>query len=291
MFLVVAVGILFSLFRGARPFPQVASPVASSPATVRDLSHPWIPDVSQIEEVKPEEFPAVLEELKKKPELPQLRTIAGRLMKTAPTEKQQERHAAYKRAKELSDNDKEKKGKAGPPKDVLDRLAKDDDIRQVSLALQTLLEKEDPESRWYGAKACQKWGTEENVVALIGAAETAVYGGDAVRGAACHALGAIGDPRGISAVIKRSQDTWDSGHQAEDLMAAFVAFGPKAEDELLPLVNKSNHRGRGLVIKALGKIGTKKSIAPLEKNRDFFVQAETDAALGQIRARLAEKDK
>ena len=73
-----------------------------------------------------------------------------------------------------------------------------------------------------------------------------------------------------------------------------MAFGPKIEDSLLPLIEKSlagkssNPNVRKFAIQALGKVGTERSLAALEKNQDFFVKNETIAALAQIRARLAK---
>jgi hypothetical protein len=263
-----------------------------TPATVRDNFHPWIPDLSKIEAVKLEEFPALLPELKKPTDLARLRTLAGRLMKTTPTEKQKEKHTAYKEAKEMSDPGKEKKGKAGPPKDVLDRLEKDDDIWQVSLALQPLLDASDLENRWYGAKACQKWGTEENVVSLVAATGAGGSGADAVRGAACVALGAIGDPRGIPAVIKRTEDPWDIARQSGELLAALVAFGPKVEEDLWPLIEKPDSRVQKLAITVLGKVGTQKSLGRLEAaQKKPFVKNEAATAIATIRARDPKKDK
>ncbi len=282
MLLLVGGGTLFML-AWRSPSVSVVHPTVSGPREMvtdgrnfgmQSATSKWPPDVAKIEEIKPEEFPAILAELKKKPDLPRLRTIAGRLMKTTPREDQKKHYLFYERMMELN-----KKG-GGPKSAELDRIEQDDDIRQVSLALQPLLMKEENEYQWYGAKACQKWGTEENVVALIGAADTKTPGGDTVRGAACHALGVIGDPRGIPVVIKRAKDQWDSGHQADELIAAFVAFGPKFETDLLSLLEEPN--SRKIAIKALGQIGTNKSILPL---KTYGIQGEADSAILAIQRR------
>ena len=168
------------------PPQRMPSPVeAKAKGILLPLSNPWLPDLAKLEEIGPAEFPAIVAELKAKPDLPRLRTIAGRLAKTTPTEKQHEKHTAYEQGRGIPEKD------GGPTKDALDRLRQADDITQVSLALEPLLEKDDLENHWYGAKACQKWGTEANVKALVTVAETDKLGGDAVRSAASQALAAI----------------------------------------------------------------------------------------------------
>ena len=241
-FLVVAGGLYFFASRGRQRTATVGLertvkvPRVEQPFEAFSTKAKWPPSLDEVKVIPMAEFPAVLAELEKKPAIERLRVLAGRLAITPPTESQKKKHEEAMQAAGRAKN-------RTAPKEQTTRLAAQDDVTRVSAALQPLLERDDLESRWYGAKACQFWGTKANVVALIGLTSCEGYGGDSVRGAACRALGAIGDPRGIEPVVKRAVDQWDSGHQTDDLVAALEAFGSQAEEALLPHVKKGVSAG------------------------------------------------
>ncbi len=107
--------------------------------------------------IKPEEFKEVLATLQNKPSIETLRELAGRLAETTPTEEQQKK---FKQVKQM--------GELGATAPALEEAQKNDDIFQVSRALNPLLAKDaQPMDKMLAAQAMQHWGTADNVLLLI----------------------------------------------------------------------------------------------------------------------------
>src|SRR5262249_4999078 len=149
--------------------------------------------------------------------------IAARLAATDPTPEQKDEHENYKKMKALGD--------AGPKKQALETAREQDDVYQVSLALQPLLKEPDYGTKMVGVQAMQKWGTDANVKELVALLDEGNEGGIMdFRMAIGKALAAIGDKDGVPAVARRMTGSYDIGRGALDVL---ISFGPVAEDEVI----------------------------------------------------------
>jgi hypothetical protein len=240
---------------------------------------PGLAGTAEAEPIKPEEFEKVLEQLEKKPAVDELATLAARLAVTTPTEDQKEKHKKVKDARAL--------GEAGPNQAAMARLQDNDDILNVSRALNPLLQDKSPTNKKLAAQALQKWGTEENVQDLannIAVAESGVFD---LRIEIAKALAFIGDERGIAAVATRLADIHDS---SRGIISVLVSCGPKAEPEVRKYLtdSKANVLTKRHACQVLKEIGTQESIKDLESLADSnnpFYAAEARAAIDAIRKR------
>ena len=130
----------------------------------------------------------VIDTFKDNPSDEWLKTIAGRLAETEPTEEQKKKHEDWKKKKALLET-------KACPKEACDEAAKLDDVLIVSRGLKKI-KPGDLQAQKNLVKALQKWGTEENVPQLIELTEAGGYGEDAVRIGACKALSQIPIRRG-----------------------------------------------------------------------------------------------
>jgi HEAT repeat protein len=224
--------------------------------------NPW-PGAPKAEPVAAKDFPAVLAELKKPPDKARLLALAARLAETAPTEGQKKKHQAVT---ELEDK------KA--PQEELEAARAGDDRGQVAHALDALLREKDGPSKQAAVLALQKWGTRENVPALVALLEEGQeFGIVDLRVSAARALAAIGDKGGIPAVAHRLTDTgWDL---RRGIIQILVSFGKDAEPAVWPYLEPRYKEGRferptspdtrHAAIQVLEQVGTPESIGRLEK--------------------------
>jgi HEAT repeat protein len=105
---------------------------------------------------------------------------------------------------------------------------------------------------------------------LIGALQ---HANPAVRIHAAHALGRIGDVRGIPAVVDRLGDTENNGAVAIAAEHALAAWGESAKPALLEVARQGAPAVRARAVRALGKLGGQGLEGPL---RGLL----TDAAAG-----------
>jgi HEAT repeat protein len=270
--------VVFSLLdrgpRPPRPWPDGSSNLGGTRPGVQPVKY---------DPIKEEEFPTLLKELQdEKTSLPRQREIAGRLGETAPTNTQELRH---RQAKTLRKAWEAKKAYASEA--AVTRAEEIDDIQHVSNALDPLLKEKDLDTREAVTKALTRWGTKKNVEGLIPLTEASGGGAEVVRINACKALGKIRDPRGLQPVLKRLTDQWDGSRGVVDAM---IAFGPMAEDTVLPLLER-DRAARAQAITILVHIGTEKSLAKLEPyENDRVAGRAVKKTMETIRARCAKKD-
>jgi serine/threonine protein kinase len=204
------------------------------------------------EPVKDEEFPKVLEELKKAAPAAG-RQIARRLAATPPRQ-------------------------PGPGVPGTERYRQD-----VSRALNPLLTQDKP-AKIAAAEALAHWGTKENVLALVD--RLTLDDGD-VRKPAIQALVRIKAPRGLAAVADRLEDIWD--RQQSGVANALKSAGPAAEEAVIPHLKSKDHFGRREAAQILAAIGTEKSLPALEEvrnDKDHFFHNDVETAIKAIRTRL-----
>jgi serine/threonine protein kinase len=237
---------------------------------------------SQATPIPPEEFKEVLGELQDKPSIKDLNDLAARLALTTPTEEQKKKRQEVKTLRGLA------KSGAGPGPAVLEQAELADDILQVSKTLNPLLKDSSPAHKKAAALAMQKWGTEENVPDLAANVDGAEHGVFDMRIEIARALAAIGDERGIPAVVR--QVIMSPYDRNRGMTASVVAFGAKAEGEVRKCVVKSqNFVERNVAIELLKEIGTEASIPDLEAvandTRDVLSNRQAQAAIDAIRGR------
>jgi serine/threonine protein kinase len=244
------------------------------------------------EPIAARDFPKVLDELKKKPTSARLQELASRLAVTEPTAEQKKKHDELKQKESLPKE-------ARPSELILRQLREQDDIVQVSQALNPLSMEREFKVKMAGVQAMQKWGTSENVKDLISLLEKGDEGGVFdFRVAVARALGAIGDERGIAPVAKRLEDQWD---RSRGLIEALIAFGPKAENEVARYLNgkqtrtgRSDHAIIEGACQVLKEIGTEKSLPRLktlanDSNLFFTARKQAAEAVKAIESRSTKK--
>jgi hypothetical protein len=125
------------------------------------------------------------------------------------------------------------------------------------------------------------WGSKEEhgpaLVQLVSTSTTA-------RGEAMKAVTKLNDERGIAAIAERLKDGWDRDRSpARDCL---ISFGPRAEDEVLRVLQSGDHFTKRSAISILQHVGGKNSLAPLEEARkDISLKGDADAAIKAIQAR------
>jgi HEAT repeat protein len=104
----------------------------------------------------------------------------------------------------------------------------------------------------------------------------------AVRLHAVHALGRIGDPRGLPAVVKALGDTENLGAVAIAAEKALVAWGEPARAALTEVATRGDEAVRPRALRALGKIGGTELqgvLSPMLKDPAGPVRTQAAAAL------------
>jgi hypothetical protein len=157
---------------------------------------------------------------------------------------------------------------------------------EVVKALEPLLNDTDFFTRRDVIGALGVWGTRDTVPLLL-----KVMREKETRGEAMKALGRLKDERAAEPIAERLEELSDSHRAAE----ALKSMGPVAEKAVLARLNHHDLQVRITVCEILGAIGTKQSIAPLEKviaaGKDisdgiaFIVAHRAKEALKAIKAR------
>jgi tRNA A-37 threonylcarbamoyl transferase component Bud32 len=225
------------------------------------------------------EFPQLLDELKGNASADRKRDIAGRLGETEPTRTQKDQHNKARTLRRLL-------ATGGTNQEAVDDAEAKDAILQVSLALDPLTKVGDWKVQRLAARALRRWGTEKNVESLIPLTATIGANGDSVRLEACLALAHIKDPRGARTVAKLLEGNWppDWGAARQSL----IAFGPMAEEFVLPLLKSAASGARPTVLAILEAVGGEKSIEALQP---LTTDDAAQKALTVIRARSAKAGK
>jgi hypothetical protein len=218
----------------------------------------------------------IIETFEKEPGQEWLRTVAGQLALTEPTEEQTRKHEDYKRLKFLVETD------AGS-KEARDKAAREDDVLIVSRGLKKAKPTDLP-GKINLVRALQKWGTEENVEQLIELTEAEGFGADAVRIGACKALARIPDQNGADAVAARFVSGW--AEERQGVTDALLAYkDPKYPEKGILNCFKGNvttvnwphdytrirvqygEKAKEWAIDVLSKIGSPKSLNQLNDLR------------------------
>ncbi|MFO0879210.1 MAG: protein kinase [Gemmataceae bacterium] len=248
VFLVMAVAGAGFFFIGARQ-TAITPPIPPRPPIVlKDPDPPLVPlPISSLD------MPAVVAELKQKPNEQRVEALALRLAVTDPTEAMKKKRQATLALEQL--------GKNAPATKVAE-ARQADDILQVSLALEPLLRSPSFTARMRSVQALQKWGTSDNVPELIQMLQGKADGGMLnFHSEVARTLAAIGDPRGIPPLVARL-----TADRSPAVLDAVATFGVRAEPELLRALNSSVALGtRENCSRALEKVGTEKSLPALRK--------------------------
>jgi predicted Zn finger-like uncharacterized protein len=157
---------------------------------------------------------------------------------------------------------------------------------EVVKALEPLLNDADFFTRRDVIAALGVWGTKDTVPILLKAMRE-----KETRGEAMKALGRLKDERAAEPLAERLEELFDR-HDAEE---ALKSMGPIAEKAVLARLNHHDFQLRITVCEVLAAIGTKQSIAPLEKVIDagkdigsgeaFIVGHRAKEALKAVKAR------
>lgn len=139
---------------------------------------------------------------------------------------------------------------------------------EVVKALAPLLNDSDVFTRQFAIEALGVWGDKDTVPLLISAMQ-----GRETRHEAMNALARIKDERAAEAIAARLEEFGDLLLAAQ----ALKKMGPIAEKAVLARLNHGEFQVRIMVCEILTVIGTKQSIAPLEK----VVDAGKDPFAGQ----------
>jgi len=285
---------VFASIRGVftRPPMGTIQPPGFQPPTIPGFGQPPKPARPAAKAIAPAEFPGVLAELKKGPKTDRLLEIADQLAVTDPTQEQKGKHGALKTLLDL----KSKGPDAGLEKKI-DRAREDDDITQVSLALNPLLDDADAGNRKVALKAVVKWGTPENAPGVSKIVASDAYTLDPIRKDAFRLLGEWGrETQGSDAVssvaIPALAGRLPNVHEgpSRELEDALVAFGSKAEDAVLKHHDNFFPNIKLNVCRILEKIGTRKSLGTLEKMKaDSRLGTAPETAIRAIESRPAKK--
>ncbi len=139
-----------------------------------------------------------------------------------------------------------------------------------------------PPDRAKAMEALAKWRGTECVPLLLALLDG---GGNTVRRAAYKCLAELQDERAIAPVAAR----FDELSERDAVLACLVAFGPKAEDAAMQILERADFHNTDAAVELLGKIGTKKSLPALVALRDhedvFFFQGALEEAIAAIQRR------
>jgi HEAT repeat protein len=124
--------------------------------------------------------------------------------------------------------------------------------------LVSLLEEENPDTRWWAARALAEIGGPESVPPLLDALTDPHRD---VRACAALALGRLGDGSAAPALASRLTD--DSAFVADIAADALSMLGEPAVPILAERLEDSSAHARLLAVRALGRIRSRAAIAPL----------------------------
>jgi Uri superfamily endonuclease len=124
--------------------------------------------------------------------------------------------------------------------------------------LASLLEREDPDTRWWAARALAEIGGQESIAPLLGAL---VDPDRDVRACAALALGRLGDGSAAPALASRLNDA--SAFVADIAADALSMLGEPAVPVLAERLEGKSAHARLLAVRALGRIKSQTAIAPL----------------------------
>jgi predicted Zn finger-like uncharacterized protein len=127
---------------------------------------------------------------------------------------------------------------------------------EVVKALEPLLGNDDHFTREWAIESLGIWGNKDAVPLLLNAMRE-----QETRGVAMKALARLKDERAVEPIAERLDELFDRHNAAE----ALKAMGPMAEKAVLARLNHHDWMVRQTACEILGAIGTKQSIAPLEK--------------------------
>lgn len=140
---------------------------------------------------------------------------------------------------------------------LADQTATDDKSKvAVAKALEPFLSDSHPFVRRDAFKALSRWGSKDNVPALL------VFLADNKSSLQRHEviafLGNLKDPRAAEPLARRLTNFSDSGHASK----ALQAIGPAAEDAVLPFLKDKDRRARDEAVRILAAIGTREKSLP-----------------------------
>ena len=124
--------------------------------------------------------------------------------------------------------------------------------------LASLLEREEPDSRWWAARALAEIGGQESIPPLLGALADPDRD---VRACAALALGRLGDGSAAPALAARLTD--DSAFVADIAADALSMLGESAVPVLAGRLEDESAHARLLAVRALDRIKSQAAIAPL----------------------------
>jgi HEAT repeat protein len=151
---------------------------------------------------------------------------------------------------------------------ALERLAKlrldEASHAKVSAALNAPLLDADAGIRDAALSAVQVWGAKENTAALLKLLANFPSGGP--RGAVIQALTTLRDPAAAPALAEELTNP----RERRDIGKALIAFGPGAEDAVLPYLQSKDGASRYIACQVLAEIGTAKSLQPLQAAGNYW---------------------
>lgn len=157
----------------------------------------------------------------------------------------------------------------------------------IAEKLQKCLGEPDVLTRLNALQALGIWGRREDTPAMIAALD------DPQRSVARGALAALGrhkDPEALEPMLARASDKALHG----PLLAAFRAWGPELEPELVKHIEDDDRDVRRVVCEALRDIGSAASVIPLRNalnDRDAAVADQARSALQAIENRNGDPAK
>jgi HEAT repeat protein len=163
-------------------------------------------------------------------------------------------------------------------KDILPDERRDEVVR----ALVPLLEDSNQLNRRAAVEALGVWGNKDAVPPLLKAMRQ-----KETRKVAIAALGRLKDERAVEPIADRLEDFFDR----RDAIQALESIGPAAEAAIIPRLHHHDREVRLAACEVLKVIGTRNSLAALEKvvaENNFFVSPKAKDAIQTITARTAD---
>lgn len=152
---------------------------------------------------------------------------------------------------------------------------------EVAKALEKLLQDPEMYPRQAAARALPVWATKENMPALIDLLADSI---SSDRSKIINRLAEFKDERAIKPLAEALRNPSTRKTAAD----ALKGFGPKAEDDVVPLLRDRRFAVKQSACDVLKVIGTKKSIAPLQalaNERSAIVAKAAREALDAIKSR------
>jgi HEAT repeat protein len=170
--------------------------------------------------------------------------------------------------------------------EALAKIKPDENRSRVAETLVNVALGKEADLRAPAAAALATWGTRDSLLTIV----SALGDSDLLRqDRAKEVLGHMKDPRAIDPVT----DLAERGNTAA--VDALTAMGPMAEDGALRLLNCANPEVQLAAVRALGEIGTSRSVLPLgavmRSRPNAAARFEDREALRKINNRIAEQSK